>query len=698
MLSSPHYHPTIQIHVSTHNPNSTTTLLLPFSTTTTTTTRLPHLFPISSSSPNHHHHHETHQNPDTTTTTSKEIFRKHNDKSTAFLLHHLSTQQQQQQQQPKPKSQPLGSEQVHSIPEEDRVKLLEISLVRKRTPQFPGAIYIQSPSDADVSSSLPPLRSLFAGAEDEEMIFRAVEIRRTVTVEIFKEAMRKGKFGITYSTNLVSRLPEFIDFVMIKAASMKQLDEYSQSTFNVRAKTFIDESNVVPLIRWLKHNSLSYPQIGKLICMSRGNLDAIRHVADWLKSINVKGRFIGVALVKAGENILELSDEELDEIVGYLESNGVRRDWMGYVVSRCPWLLSYSMDELKSRVQLYLDMGMNDKDFGTMVFDYPQVLGYFSMEEMKQKVGYLMEFGLGNEDVGRLLAFKPQLMACSIEERWKPLVKYLYYLGISKDGMRRILTIKPMVFCVDLESTIVPKVQFLRDIGVKEDAIGNMLVKFPPLLTYSLYKKIRPVVVFLLTKAGVTQRDIGKVIALAPELLGCSIAHKLDVNVKYFLSLGIPLRLLGEMIADFPMLLRYNIDALRPKYRYLRRIMVRPLKDLIEFPRFFSYSLDGRIMPRHKILVENRINFKLRYMLPGTNEEFDRRVRAAVERRQRFESGVADNYPSDCQTDGSIERTLVDFSVNDYSSSDNQTAECSMGSKQLSASENKISQRLLISD
>lgn len=92
-------------------------------------------------------------------------------------------------------------------------------------------------------------------------------------------------------------------------------------------------------------------------------------------------------------------------------------------------------------------------------------------------------------------------------------------------------------------------------------------------------------VIFLLTKAGVAKRDIGKAVALGPELLGCSIHHKLEVNVKYFLSLGIPPPLLGEMIADFPMLLRYNIDILRPKYRYLRRTMVRPLKDLIEFPR-----------------------------------------------------------------------------------------------------------------
>ncbi|KAF7126785.1 hypothetical protein RHSIM_Rhsim11G0177400 [Rhododendron simsii] len=636
------------------------------------------------------------------------------------------------QQEPNPQT-----KQDNSISSSDKIKLLEMSLIRKRTPQFPGSIYVQSPSDVDVNSSLPPLRKIFDGGGDEEeqeMLVRAVEIRRGVTVEIFKEAMRKGKFGITYYTNLVSRLGEFIDYVIIRAAEMKQLPEFSDSTYNVRAKTFIDDSNVVPLIsvtqqnlsallvcgqiptiglaqywiemrrkdsmlklffvglatemyRWLKHNSLSYPQIAKLICMSRGNLYAIRHAAEWVKSINVKGRFIGVALTKSGEKMLGRSPEELDEIVGYLESQGVRRVWMGYVMSQCPQLLSYSMEELKSRVQFFLDMGMNDKDFGTMVFDYPQVLGYFSMEEMKQKVHYLMEFGLSYEDVGRLLAFRPELMRCSIEERWKPLVKYLYYLGVSKDGMRRILTIKPMVFCVDLESNIVPKVQFLRDIGVRETAIGNMLVKFPPLLTYSLYKKIRPVVIFLLTKAGVAKRDIGKAIALGPELLGCSIHHKLEVNVKYFLSLGIPLRLLGEMVADFPMLLRYNIDILRPKYRYLRRTMVRPLKDLIEFPRFFSYSLDGRIIPRHKILVENRVNFKLRYMLPGTDEEFDQRVQAAVERRRRFESGVidnssdsqtggsieSDNYSSDSQCNDPIERTSVDLRVNDYPSSDTHT-------------------------
>lgn len=474
------------------------------------------------------------------------------------------------------------------------------------------------------------------------MIMQALKIRRKVTAEVFKAAMNKGKFGITYSTNLVNRLPEFIDHVMIEAAALKRLPEFEDSTFNLRAKVVIDDSKVVPLIRWLKHNNLSYPKIAKLICMSKGNLESIRQFVDWLKTVHVKGEFLGVTLLKSGDDILQRSLEELDEIVDYMESSGVRREWMGFVISRCPKLLSYSMEEVNVRVEFYLNMGMNENDFGTMVFDYPGILGQFTLEEMNQKVNYLKEFGLSTECVGKLLAFRPQLMGCSIEERWKPLVKYLYYLGISRDGMRRMLTIKPMVFCFNFETTIVPKVQFFRDLGVREDAIGNMLVKFPPLLTYSLHKKIRPVVIFLMTKAGVTENDIGKVIALGPELLGCSIAKKLDGNVKYFLSLGIRVRQLGEMIADFPQLLRYKVDLLYPKYRYLRRTMVRPLQDVIEFPRFFSYSLEERLIPRHKIMVENRVNFKLRYMLACTNEEFNERVADKVERRKRFESGHAD--------------------------------------------------------
>ncbi|CAN1320330.1 Transcription termination factor MTERF2, chloroplastic [Linum perenne] len=384
---------------------------------------------------------------------SEPISRTHNAKTTSLLSRHLLRES--------PVPQHWDEFQSHDevFPLEEHVKRHELSLIAtRRAPTFPGSISSYRP---DVSTS--PLQALFPRCdenEDEDIIIKAVEIRRKVTAEIFLQAMNKGKFGLTYSGNLAAKLGDFLDFVMIQAAHM-----------------------------WLKHNELSYPKIAKLLNMSRGNLDSVRRIAEWLKSIHVKGEFLGPVLTKAGDNVLERSNEELDEIVEYF------------------------MDEIRTRVKFFTDMGMNEKDFGTMVFEYSRVLGYFSLDEMNQKV------------------------------------------------------------------------RFFQDIGIEDAAIGNMLVKFPPLLTYSLQKKIRAVVIYLMTRAGVSQTDIAKVIASGPELMGCSIVHKLDINVKYFLSLGIRPRVLGEMVADFPMLLRYSVQVLRPKYQYLRRTMVGSLHDVIEYPR-----------------------------------------------------------------------------------------------------------------
>lgn len=194
---------------------------------------------------------ETDPNTTITSNDEKVVTRKHNSKSSAVLLRYLK---QEEYQELLPGSDE-PEKQDCAVLEEDKEKVLEMSLIRKRTPQFPGSLYVQSPTDADVNTSLPPISSLFhskkgSGFDDDEMLIKALEIRRKVTVEIFKEAMRKGRFSITYSTNLVSELPDFIDYVMIQAASMKQMPEFLGSSFNVRARYFIDDSGVVPIVRY----------------------------------------------------------------------------------------------------------------------------------------------------------------------------------------------------------------------------------------------------------------------------------------------------------------------------------------------------------------------------------------------------------------------------------------------------------------
>lgn len=60
-------------------------------------------------------------------------------------------------------------------------------------------------------------------------------------------------------------------------------------------------------------------------------------------------------------------------------------------------------------------------------------------------------------------------------------------------------------------------------------------------------------------------------------------------------------------------------------------------------------------------MVENRVNFKLRYMLASTDDEFKQKVQVAIERRLRFESGVTYDKQEQTEIDGSIEKLPFDF-------------------------------------
>lgn len=570
---------------------------------------------------------KTVSNPDIFNATDEAVLRKQNAKSLS-LLHSSSS----------PKTFETSTEDDALFDDEEaRLTLVLDNDDVTRTPRFPGSV------NRARASRVEQLLSQGKGRSDreEQTLRHALSIRRLRTKEVLKESMKASALSDRYSENLVSHMDGFVDYIIIKAASAKGRSEFTASTFTARAKNCIKESGVVELVKWLKHNQLSYPRIGVLVSTVADDLEGLKLRIRWLKSIHVKGRYLGVVLTRH-ESILRRSIEDLDNNVQFLESHGVLIDWMGFVVTRCPEILSFSMEELKCRVNFFLELGMNDNDFGTMVFEYPKAIGFFSIADMINKVKYLKEFGIDNRDLGRLISSRPRLLACNVEEEWKPLVKYLFYLGVQRSGMKRLLIKEPSIFLLNLRNNIAPKVRFLRAIGVYDEAVGAVLAKFPKFLTYSLDKKIRPVVKFLIERSGVPEEDIGKVIASEPELIGCSISGKLEVTTKYFLALGIPPQMLGRMIADFPMLLKYNLSVIRPKYRYLKRVMVRPLLDLIEFPRFFSYSLTSRIIPRHEVLVENAINFPLRYMLAPSDEEFARRVEAALGSGKGLESGNRD--------------------------------------------------------
>ncbi|KAG0450972.1 hypothetical protein HPP92_026666 [Vanilla planifolia] len=167
----------------------------------------------------------------------------------------------------------------------------EKCLATRRIPRFPGSV--DFPKE-DALQALVELDGDFT--IDDRAFKRALEVRRGVAAEVLNGALGAGRLGKTYSANVVSCLPRFIDKVVIEAAEMKALPEFAHLSFNARAKVYIQGSGVVELVKWLKHNSFTYPQIGKLICLCAKDLKPVWKLVEWLKSIHVKESILVMCL------------------------------------------------------------------------------------------------------------------------------------------------------------------------------------------------------------------------------------------------------------------------------------------------------------------------------------------------------------------------------------------------------------------
>lgn len=89
------------------------------------------------------------------------------------------------------------------------------------------------------------------------------------------------------------------------------------------------------------------------------------------------------------------------------------------------------------------------------------------------------------------------------------------------------------------------------------------------------------------------------------------------------MGIGLAKREVCSMICRFSPLLGYSIEVvLNPKVEFFLSTMKKPLKELVGYPRYFSYSLDKKIKPRFWILKNRNVECSLEDMLAKNDEDF----------------------------------------------------------------------------
>ncbi|GBG75237.1 hypothetical protein CBR_g19873 [Chara braunii] len=337
--------------------------------------------------------------------------------------------------------------------------------------------------------------------------------------------------------------------------------------------------------------------------------------------------------------ILQMSEKEIVSRMMFLKVTlGLNRKDVNLVLRRGPAMITESLEELESRVVNMEQLGVEKSDLCRVVVACPSIIGELSCSHVQQRVELLQTLGIKKgTQLLRIITSAPRGFCQPLDSGLYVLVRLLQKAGLQDTEIGNVLLKCPSLLSYRVKETLLPKLRFLNSIGIRPgpQGLGRLLRRFPSALTCSLEEKMRPLARFLLEAVGLREDELGVVLSARPELFRANLNGSLLRTVRFLRKQGFKKMQVAQMVRWFPALLLYQPVMLKSKLEYLRNEMEGSQADLVAFPRFFSYSLEERIVPRH--LELRRIGLfpprSLKWMLACSDDMFMSRVHAAEEER-----------------------------------------------------------------
>ncbi|XP_062212622.1 transcription termination factor MTEF1, chloroplastic [Phragmites australis] len=248
--------------------------------------------------------------------------------------------------------------------------------------------------------------------------------------------------------------------------------------------------------------------------------------------------------------------------------------------------------------------------------------------QVKDKILSLELMGV---DYGRALGLNPALRDAP-PESIHAVVTFLQSRGLQFKDLGRVFGMCPSVLTASVRADLRPVFAFLsEDLGVPESAHRRVIVKCPRVLACSVRDQLRPALIYL-RRLGF--RDNRALALQDPILLVSSVERTMAPKLEFLAGLGMSRDDAVAMTLRCPALFTFSIERnYKPKYEYLVAEMGGGVEDIKAFPQYFAFSLEKRIVPRHRAAAEAGVALPLPDMLKATDEEF----REMLEKEQKLQ-------------------------------------------------------------
>ncbi|GFP87346.1 hypothetical protein PHJA_000878300 [Phtheirospermum japonicum] len=210
-------------------------------------------------------------------------------------------------------------------------------------------------------------------------------------------------------------------------------------------------------------------------------------------------------------------------------------------------------------------------------------------------------------------------------------------MGLDLSAAGRILDMYPQLLTADPYIDVYPVFDFLlHTVQLPFPEVRKSVIRCPRILVSDPEAQLRPTYQFL-TELGFVGPN--KLTSQTTLLLVSSVESTLMPKIGYLTELGFGYDDVRNMVLRSPGLLTFSVENnYRPKMEYFSNEMDGDLEEIKRFPQYFSFSLERKIKPRHRLLVEHGFSMPLSDMLKVSDGEFnvrliEKRLRMADERR-----------------------------------------------------------------
>ncbi|KAK9099702.1 hypothetical protein Scep_023132 [Stephania cephalantha] len=327
-------------------------------------------------------------------------------------------------------------------------------------------------------------------------------------------------------------------------------------------------------------------------------------------------------LVESFPRLLSLSlESQLKPLVEYLESVGVSKACIRVVLLLFPPIMFQGVEkDIKPKLLALAKAGVAEKDIGRMLVKYPWILSASILENYDRIISFFELEKLPKGSVDRAIRSWPHLLGCSTS-RMKMMVEQFGEFGVKNKRLGKVIASSPQLL-IRKTHEVIQVVSFLEELGFDKEGIGKIISRCPEIFAASIENTLKKKLKFL-ADIGITEDNLPRVIRKYPELFVSDIDRTLYPRMEFLMEAGLSKKQIASMVHRFSPLVGYSIDeVLKPKLEFLLNTMEKPLKDVVEYPRYFSYSLDKKIKPRFWVLKNRNMDCSLKDMLGKNDEEF----------------------------------------------------------------------------